>query len=60
MAAARWASQNRLDRKNLHVDRISKIIAEELRVDVSALTDGASALNLPEVYRKASALVHAA
>ena len=60
VAAARWASQNRLDRKNLHVDRIRKIIAEELRVDLSILSDGASTLILPEVYRRASALVHAA
>jgi len=58
VAAARWASQNRLDRKNLHLDRIRKIIAEELRIDPLALTDTASSLDLLQVYNQASALAH--
>lgn len=60
VAAARWASQNRLDRKNLHMERIRKIIAEELRVDPVALSDGGLSINLSEVYRKASTLARVA
>ena len=60
VAAARWASQNRLDRRNPHLDRIRKIIAEELGIDPVTLGDGALSIDLPEIYGKASALVHLA
>jgi cytidylate kinase len=50
VAAARWASQNRLDRKNLHLQRIRKIISDQLGIDPRALTDNSIELDPKEIY----------
>jgi CMP/dCMP kinase len=52
VAAARWASQNRLDRKNLHLQRIRKIISDHLGIDPRALTDNSIELDPKEIYCK--------
>lgn len=52
VAAARWASQNRLDRKNLHLQRIRKIISDHLGIDPRALTDNSIELDPKEIYRR--------
>jgi cytidylate kinase len=51
IAAARWASQNQLDRKNIHLPRIRKIISDNLSVDPRILTDPSAAIDLPKIYR---------
>jgi CMP/dCMP kinase len=50
VAAARWASQNQLDRKNLHLDRIRKIISDNLAIDPEALTDDSVVADVREIY----------
>ena len=52
VAAARWASQNRLDRKNLHLQRIRKIISDHLGIDPRALIDNSIELDPKEIYRR--------
>ncbi|MBV8352537.1 MAG: cytidylate kinase family protein [Verrucomicrobia bacterium] len=52
VAAARWASQNRLDRKNLHLQRIRKIISDQLGIDPRALTDNSIELDPKGIYCK--------
>ncbi|HEY0794100.1 MAG TPA: cytidylate kinase family protein [Chthoniobacterales bacterium] len=59
VAAARWASQNRLDRRNPHLERIRKIIAEDLHVDPAILSEVTRSLDLPAIYQKVSADLHA-
>lgn len=51
IAAARWASQNQLDRKNLHLPRIRKIISDNLRVSSDVLSDPSTTVNLPKIYQ---------
>jgi CMP/dCMP kinase len=55
IAAARWASQNRLDRENLHLARIRKIISDSLGIDPKVLSDSAASLDLQEIYRRTEA-----
>ena len=50
VAAARWASQNQLDRKNLHLHRIRKIISDNLAIDPRALSDNSIAVDVKEIY----------
>jgi cytidylate kinase len=50
VAAAQWAQTNRLERSNAHLSRILKIIAENLRMDASTLTDPAAPIDLKEIY----------
>lgn len=52
IAAAQWANQNQLERKNLHLDRIREIIAENLDLPMQALTDANYPVNLKEIYQK--------
>ena len=52
VAAARWASQNRLDRTNLHLQRIRKIISDHLGIDPRALIDNSIELEPKEIYRR--------
>jgi CMP/dCMP kinase len=50
VAAARWASQNRLDRGNMHLPRIRNIIAEDLKVDPAILSDPAGKIDVRSIY----------
>jgi cytidylate kinase len=50
VAAARWASQNQLDRKNLHLHRIRKIISDNLVIDPRALIDDSIPVNVKEIF----------
>jgi CMP/dCMP kinase len=50
VAAAQWASQNQLDRKNLHFRRIRKIIADNLGIDPNALVDSSMPIDVKEIF----------
>jgi cytidylate kinase len=50
IAAARWASQNQLDRKNLHLGRIKNIISDSLKIDPAVLADPSLSVDLKAVY----------
>jgi cytidylate kinase len=52
VAAAQWASQNQLDRKNLHLQRLKKIIADDLALEVAVLTDPSAKIDLRGIYKK--------
>jgi cytidylate kinase len=56
VAGARWASQNQLDRKNLHLQRIRKIISDNLAIDPKALSDPSISVNLKQIYLDAVAV----
>ena len=55
IAAARWASQNQLDRKNLHLGRIKNIISDSLKIDPAVLADPSLSVDLKAVYKAHSA-----
>ena len=55
IAAARWASQNQLDRKNLHLGRIRNIISDSLNIDPAILVDPSLSVDLKAVYKAHSA-----
>jgi cytidylate kinase len=50
IAAARWASQNQLDRKNLHLERIRNIISDSLNIDPAVLIDPGLSVDLKAIY----------
>jgi hypothetical protein len=52
VAAAQWASQNQLDRKNLHLQRLKKIIADDLALEVAVLTDPSAKIDLRGIYKR--------
>src|SRR5215831_2273366 len=52
VAAAQWASQNQLDRKNLHLQRLKKIIADDLALEVGVLTNPLAKIDLRGIYKK--------
>jgi cytidylate kinase len=52
VAAARWASVNHLERKNLHLMRIREIIAENLELPLQALLDPAYPIDVMEIYNR--------
>lgn len=54
VAAANWASENKLMRKNLHLERIRGIISEKLHLPLSALTDLNTKVDVREIYKKLS------
>jgi hypothetical protein len=51
VAAARWASQNQLDRGNPHLRRIRKIISDSLGIDPKLLVDNSVSANVKEIYQ---------
>ncbi|MFY9985960.1 MAG: cytidylate kinase family protein [Chthoniobacterales bacterium] len=51
VAAARWASQNQLDRKNVHLERLRHIIADSLKIDPRVLADPSLSVDLKGVYQ---------
>ena len=51
VAAAQWAKTNRLDRTNIHLPRIIKIISENLSVPESLLTDVSSPISIKTLYK---------
>ena len=55
IAAARWASQNQLDRKNLHLERILNIISDSLNIDPAVLIDPARSVDLRAIYKAQTA-----
>jgi CMP/dCMP kinase len=52
VAAARWASQNQLDRGNPHLRRIRKIISDSLGIDPKLLVDNSVSANVKEIYQR--------
>jgi CMP/dCMP kinase len=52
VAAARWASQNQLDRGNPHLRRIRKIISDSLGIDPRLLVDNSVTVNVKEIYQR--------
>ena len=52
VAAARWASQNQLDRRNLHLPRIRKIISDNLGIDGYILVDESFSVDVREIYKR--------
>jgi cytidylate kinase len=52
VAAARWASQNQLDRGNPHLRRIRKIISDSLGIDPRLLIDNSVTVNVKEIYQR--------
>ena len=52
VAAARWASQNQLDRRNPHLLRIRKIISDNLDIDPRILVDDSLSVDLNEIYQR--------
>jgi CMP/dCMP kinase len=52
VAAARWASQNELDRGNPHLLRIRKIISDNLGIDPRVLVNGSLSINTLEIYER--------
>jgi cytidylate kinase len=52
VAAAQWASENRLERSNLHLSRIRKIIAENLDIAEEVLNDPSTTVNLREIFER--------
>jgi CMP/dCMP kinase len=52
VAAAQWASQNQLDRENLHLQRIRKIITDSFDLHPAVLVDPSTKVDLRELYRK--------
>jgi CMP/dCMP kinase len=54
VAAARWASQNQLDRGNPHLLRIRKIISDNLGIDPRVLVDAALSIGNKEIYERLS------
>ena len=51
-AAAQWAYDNKLERKNIHIARIREIISEKLQLPFSALTDVNAAVDVGEVFKR--------
>jgi CMP/dCMP kinase len=52
VAAARWASQNQLERQNLHLQRIRNMIADSLHIDPKVLVDDSVSVDLRQVYER--------
>jgi len=52
VAAAQWASNNRLERKNIHLPRIREIIAENLKLPMEALTDASHPVDVKAIFTK--------
>ncbi len=52
VAAAKWASQNSTERKNLHLRRVSSIIAEKLQLPMEAVTNPHFQFDVRETYQK--------
>src|SRR5271169_2912598 len=51
VAAAQWASQNQLDRRNLHLQRIRKILSDSLKIDPAVVIDPALSVDLKAIYQ---------
>lgn len=52
VAAARWASQNELDRGNPHLLRIRKIISDSLEIDSRILVNDTLTISTREIYQR--------
>src|ERR1700738_1989372 len=52
VAAARWASQNQLDRRNLHLLRIRKIISNNLGIEPRIRVDDSLSFDVKEIYQR--------
>jgi cytidylate kinase len=53
VAAAQWASENQLDRENLHLQRIRQIITDSFSLNPAVLVNLSTKLDLRELYEKA-------
>lgn len=51
VAAAQWAKDNSLERKNLHLPRIQEIIAENLQLPLQAVQDPSYPINVAQIYQ---------
>jgi cytidylate kinase len=52
VAAARWASQNELERGNPHLLRIRKIISDNLEIDPRVLVDDKLTISTLQIFRR--------
>lgn len=52
VAAAQWASNNRLERKNIHLHRIQEIIAENLKLPIEALQEPSYPVDVKAIFTK--------
>jgi cytidylate kinase len=52
VTAAQWASNNQLERKNIHIKRITEIIADKLKLPLEALTDPSTPVDVKEIYQR--------
>ena len=52
LAAAHWASDNSLERTNVHLLRIQKIIAENLDISIESIQDPNSPIDILEIYTR--------
>lgn len=52
VAAAQWAKDNSLERTNVHLTRIQKIIAENLELPLEAVQNPQYPVNVVEIYNK--------
>jgi cytidylate kinase len=52
VAAAQWASQNQLDRRNPHLLRIRKIISDSLGINPQILVDDSLSVDVNEIYQR--------
>lgn len=50
VAAAQWASNNRLERKNLHTRRVQTIIADKLKLPKNVFTDASIEVDVKKIF----------
>ncbi|MFZ9519364.1 MAG: (d)CMP kinase [Silvanigrellaceae bacterium] len=52
VAAAQWVSQNKLERKNLHIRRVQTIIADKLKLSPQVFVDPKFEVDVKEIFTR--------
>ncbi|MEN9824422.1 MAG: hypothetical protein RI953_167 [Pseudomonadota bacterium] len=52
VAAAQWVSQNKLERKNLHIKRVQTIIADKLKLSPEVFVDPTYEVDVKEIFTR--------
>ena len=52
VAAAQWVSQNKLERKNLHIKRVQTIIADKLKLSPQVFVDPNIEVDVKEIFTR--------
>jgi cytidylate kinase len=52
VAAAQWVSQNKLERKNLHIRRVQTIIADKLKLSPEVFVDPTYEVDVKEIFTR--------